>query len=326
VPESDPTVLILTHSADYYTVDRVADAITRRGLRAIRFDTDQFPARARLSAHLDVQGDRLELQDQGHAVHARDVRAVWMRHVWKPALAENLEPRFRDGAIRESSAALRAVWDSLRDARWIDRPDAVARASDKLLQLRLAREAGLAIPRTLLTNDPQEARVFFDAVGGRMVAKMLTPLSVSMDASGPFVYTSRVRDSDLESAAALRHAPMLFQEEVPKARELRVVAVGGEMFVGALDASRSAGAVDWRRSDPAECHWERDTLAEDCTRSLRALLVALGLEYGAADLIRTPEGRYVFLEVNPAGEWGMLERDLGYPIAEALARGLCGES
>jgi len=119
---------------------------------------------------------------------------------------------------------------------------------------------------------------------------------------------------------------MLFQEEIAKARELRVVAVRGELFVGALDASRSAtGAVDWRRSDPAECRWEPDTLPEDQARALRALLASLELEYGAVDLIRTPDGRHVFLEVNPAGEWGMLERDLGYPIADALARGLCEE-
>jgi glutathione synthase/RimK-type ligase-like ATP-grasp enzyme len=48
----------------------------------------------------------------------------------------------------------------------------------------------------------------------------------------------------------------------------------------------------------------------------------LGLVYGAIDLICTPAGEYVFLEVNPGGEWGMLERDLGLPIADAIARAL----
>jgi glutathione synthase/RimK-type ligase-like ATP-grasp enzyme len=46
---------------------------------------------------------------------------------------------------------------------------------------------------------------------------------------------------------------------------------------------------------------------------------ALGLSFGAVDFIRTPEGEHVFLEVNPSGEWGMLQRDLGLPIAEAIA-------
>ena len=48
----------------------------------------------------------------------------------------------------------------------------------------------------------------------------------------------------------------------------------------------------------------------------------LGLVFGAVDLICTPSGEYVFLEVNPGGEWGMLERDLGLPISEAIAEAL----
>ena len=323
---SKPAVLILTHHADFYTVDRVAEAVARRGLRPVRFDTDRFPARATLSASVDHGTDGLLLRDGDQAVRGNEVRAMWMRHVRKPAPAPDLDPRFHDGAVRESSEALYAAFDLLRDARWIDSPAVVARARNKLLQLRLAREAGLAIPRTILTNDPAEARAFHAAVEGRAVAKMLTPLHQSMDASGPFVYTSRVRESDLAEADTLRHAPMLFQEEIEKSRELRVAIVDGELFAGAIEASGSpAGAVDWRRSDPADCRWERDTLPADCAASLRMLMASLGLAFGAVDLIRTPEGRHVFLEVNPNGEWGMLERDLGHPIAEALARSLCGE-
>jgi len=51
-------------------------------------------------------------------------------------------------------------------------------------------------------------------------------------------------------------------------------------------------------------------------------MLDLGLVFGAVDLICTPAGEYVFLEVNPGGEWGMLERDLGLPISEAIAAAL----
>jgi hypothetical protein len=52
------------------------------------------------------------------------------------------------------------------------------------------------------------------------------------------------------------------------------------------------------------------------------LMAGLGLVFGAADLICTPSGEHVFLEVNPGGEWGMLERDLDLPISEAIAAAL----
>ena len=45
----------------------------------------------------------------------------------------------------------------------------------------------------------------------------------------------------------------------------------------------------------------------------------MGLRYGAVDLMVPVDGPPIFLEVNPAGEWGMLARDLGLPIAESLA-------
>jgi hypothetical protein len=48
----------------------------------------------------------------------------------------------------------------------------------------------------------------------------------------------------------------------------------------------------------------------------------LGLAFGAVDLICTPSGEHVFLEVNPGGEWGMLERDLALPVSEAIAAAL----
>ena len=44
-----------------------------------------------------------------------------------------------------------------------------------------------------------------------------------------------------------------------------------------------------------------------------------GLEYGAIDLRLTPDGRYVFLELNPAGQFLYIEQMTGQPITAALA-------
>ncbi len=105
-----------------------------------------------------------------------------------------------------------------------------------------------------------------------------------------------------------------------------MVVVGGRCFVGAIDASRSvAGQVDWRRARPEECRWEPGELPTQVEARLVRLVAALGLVYGAVDLIVTPDGRHLFLEVNPGGEWGMLEHELGLPIAAALAEALLTE-
>jgi glutathione synthase/RimK-type ligase-like ATP-grasp enzyme len=99
--------------------------------------------------------------------------------------------------------------------------------------------------------------------------------------------------------------------------------VAGETFAGALNASgTSRGQTDWRRVAPEDCRWQKAQLPAEVASGLKALMSELGLVFGAVDLICTPSDEYVFLEVNPGGEWGMLERDLDLPISEAIAEAL----
>jgi glutathione synthase/RimK-type ligase-like ATP-grasp enzyme len=239
-------------------------------------------------------------------------------------MSGDLDERYRSMCISESAAALEGFLDALHNARWINNLDRQREAENKQRQLRLAARAGLRVPRTLVTNDPAAARHFFADTDGQTVAKLLRPLTVSMDAAdNPFVYTTRIREQDLANAEALRHSPMVFQELIPKAYELRVACVAGEFFAGALNASgTSRGHTDWRRAAPEDCRWQKAELPAEVAKGLQTLMSGLSLVFGAADLICTPSGEHVFLEVNPGGEWGMLERDLDLPISEAIAAAL----
>jgi MvdC family ATP-grasp ribosomal peptide maturase len=316
-------VLLLTHSGDFYTVDLVSQALTRRGARPIRFNTDLFPSSVKLSARAGDERAAQLYTEAGEQISADEVRAVWARKLWSPRLADDLDERYRSMCIRESAAALEGFLDALHDARWVNDLQRQRAAENKQRQLRLAARAGLRVPRTLVTNDPAAARQFFAETEGQTVAKLLRPLTVSMDAAQSFVYTSRVRAEDLADAETLRHSPMVFQELIPKARELRVAWVAGEVFAGALDASgTSRGEIDWRRAAPEECRWQQAEVPAEVSGGLQTLMSDLGLVFGAVDLICTPAGEHVFLEVNPSGEWGMLERDLGLPISEAIAEAL----
>ena len=403
-------VLLLTHSGDFYTVDLVAQALARMGVRPIRFNTDLFPSLIKISARAGDERATHFCTEGGEQTSIEEVRAVWARKLWSPRMTDDLDENYRSMCVSESVAALDGFLDALHSARWVNDLDRERAAENKQRQLRLATQAGLRVPRTLVTNDHREARQFFAETDGQTVAKLLRPLHVSMDASKPFVYTNRVREQDLAGADALRHCPMVFQELIPKARELRVAWVAGETFAGALDATgtsrghtdwrranpeecrwqqaqlpievsmdaakpfvytnrvreedlagaealrhcpmvfqelipkacelrvayvagetfagaleatgTSRGHTDWRRAAPEECRWQKAVLPNEVTSGLQALMSELGLVFGAVDLICTPAGEHVFLEVNPSGEWGMLERDLDLPISEAIAEAL----
>jgi MvdC family ATP-grasp ribosomal peptide maturase len=323
---SRDAVLLLTHSADFYTIELVAEALARRGARPFRLNTDHFPTSVKLSARIENDRASHLITDGGAQISTEEIRAVWARKLWMPKMDADLDKRYREMCVRESVAAFEGFLDALHDARWVNDIQRERAAENKQRQLRIAAHAGLRIPRTLVTNDPAEARQFFTETEGRMVAKLLRPLTVSMNAPSLFVYTSQVHEADLASAETLRHSPMVFQETIPKERELRIAWVAGEAYTGALDASgTSRGQTDWRLATPEECQWQTAELPVEVSRALQALMSELGLIFGAIDLICTPAGEYVFLEVNPSGEWGMLERDLGLPIADAIANALLSD-
>lgn len=319
----DPEVLLVTHSGDFYNIDRVAEELHRRGARTWRLNSDLFPTEVRLGIELDRQGVRPLLTfPDGTVCDPSRIVAVWFRKIFSAALPKELDPSLANGCRAESRSTLDGFWDALGHARHLDPPVAMMAAEQKVKQLRLAADFGMEIPRTVVTNDPEAVRRLHTACGGRIVAKLLNALSTSMGQAPLFVHTSAVSDEDLEDLESLSLSPMIFQERIEKDIELRVAYVGGKCFAGAVDAAQTAGQVDWRLARVDECPWQPVELPGPDQEKLVCLMDALGLRYGAVDFIRTPEGKHVFLEVNPAGEWGMLEKYLGLPIAAAIAEEL----
>ena len=313
-------VLLITHSGDFFTIDRVAEALSKKGVQPFRLDTDRFPLEVELTAHFDNCKIYHTIEYGGYSISTEQVQAVWLRRIWEPKLSADLAPKFREACIRESQATLNGFWDSLRNAHWVDNLECINAANDKLRQLRVATEVGFVIPQTLVTNKAESAKEFFHQVNGKMVSKLLTPLSRTMESTSFFFYTSVVKEEDLQDAESLRYCPMVFQEQIPKQWELRVVYVNGKVFVGALDASiYNTSKVDWRKPGVDVGVWQHYDLPEQVLRRLQIFMDKLGLLFGALDFIVTPSGEYVFLEVNPIGEWGMLEKDLDLPIASAIA-------
>lgn len=316
------TVLLLTHSGDYATIDWIRAGIEARGHRALRLDSDTFPSTTRLSVRRGGAGLRIETPEG--AADSDEIAAIWSRKIFSPPLPQGLDPAYAQVVQAETRAHLMGALSTLDDRRWVNHPDRDQAAENKPRQLQLAEAVGLAVPPTLLTNDAREARAFYEAQGGRVVTKLLTAFSISMSGHSPFVYTTRLSAEDAAGIDGLDLCPMLLQAEVPKETELRVAVVNGRCFVGGIRGAVAAGGpVDWRHpSLAATARWEHDTLPDAVADQVVALTRRLGLVYGAVDLIRRPDGEHVFLEINPAGEWGMLQQVLGLPIAEAFVDAL----
>jgi len=315
-------VLLLTHRGDFYTIDRVAEALRRRGATPIRVDTDTYPVDLALSVRISPGAQSFSLRTADSAIDLEDIAAIWVRRLWPGRQPAAMGSRYTEPCWQQSRAAFLGSLPLLQHCRWVSSIPAMLAAENKLLQLWMALRIGLSFPDTLVTNDPTAVRDLHESLSGRLVTKLLVPLSQTMDGSGDFMYTSEVQADDLDDLRGLRYAPQIFQPLIEKERELRIIVVGRHLFAGAIDArATQRGRIDWRLSEPGT-GWTTADVPPLVEAQVRQLLRRLGLVSGAIDFIVDPAGEYHFLEVNPAGEWGWLERDLGLPIADAIAETL----
>jgi glutathione synthase/RimK-type ligase-like ATP-grasp enzyme len=322
------TVLIITHSGDNESVESVARAVAGRGGRAVRLDTDRFPSEARLAARYGGgESERVTFATGEYEFDLNEVGAVWHRRVSVAArLPRELDAQLRAASVGESRASLMGALAGLAAFR-VDPEVAIRRAEQKPLQLRAARELGLDVPRTLVTNDAAAVRDFYEACDGRLMTKMLSSFAVyDREGRESVVFTNPVGPEDLEDLTGLSLCPMTFQERVEKRLELRATVVGERVFTASIDSQVSSRAAhDWRR-DGARLvdEWRPYDLPPEVEQPLLKLMDYFGLNYGAADFILTPDGRHVFLELNPSGEFFWLEHGPGLNISGALADVLLG--
>jgi len=317
-------ILLLTHSADFYTVDLVAAAVASRGAKVLRVDTDRYPSQAVLSQDVNAGAHAATLSVDGDVIDLLDVPGIWCRRLYPGHLPPGVDPAFRAACINTSRAMFMGMLDVMPQERFINAPGPMFRAENKLLQLQRARECGLRIPDTLVTSDPTLVRAFFHRHKGKIITKLLTPLSQSMQPDEHAIYTNVVTSEDLEHLAGLRLAPQIFQPLVDKTGELRVIVMDGKFFVGALDPRTSRrGGIDWRRIRMDEdVTWQHHRLPVSVEDKVSLLMKRLGLRYGALDFLLDGQDEPLFLEVNPAGEWGFLQQALELPIAQSIADAL----
>ncbi|MFN8608740.1 MAG: MvdD family ATP-grasp ribosomal peptide maturase [Vulcanimicrobiota bacterium] len=311
-------VLIITHSRDNASVALVSEQLVARGARVWRLDTDLYPQQLRLSSQLGGGASRRLIELPNGACQLEELQACWYRR-FAAGTALPLElGDTRPACLAEAQQTMYGAIASL-DCLQIDPLSSVRRADLKEVQLEQAGRFGLTIPRTLISNDPERARQFFDECAGQVVTKTQTSFAIYRDQAEQVVFTSQVRPEHLDQLQSLAYAPMMFQEMLPKRLELRATIVGGQIFTAAIDSTRHQGAeVDWRRKGLELIDdWRPYPLPEEVGRGLLKLAGHFGLRYGAADLVVTPAGQHVFLELNAGGEWFWLQRCL--PIAQALA-------
>jgi glutathione synthase/RimK-type ligase-like ATP-grasp enzyme len=316
-------VLVITNDHDEHA-DAVIEELDRRGVPVFRFHPEDFTDAASIS--MEICDGRIdgEIRSAHQRVAFHDVCAAWYRRsraLFAPLPSLNLLYGDVGNFVRvQSSATLSGLFAGLQTL-WVGQPSKLRQAEVKAVQLAAAGKAGLTTPTTLISNDPERATAFVEALGDTACAiKPLVATRVDGEEGARLPLTTILpRGHALDSVAL---SPSIFQPYVDKAYELRCVVMGERIFTAKLDSqAHECTRTDWRAGDveDEQVRHEVFDLPEHVQAGLQRLMRSFGINFASIDMIVTPDGDFVFLDLNPNGQWLWLEEELGLPLVAGMA-------
>jgi glutathione synthase/RimK-type ligase-like ATP-grasp enzyme len=322
-------VLIITHTNDNISIDTVIKYIEDAGGEAIRFDVDRYPLEIQLTTSLSSDGCSIQMHVDDRTYELQDVDAVWYRrsHDIGKGLSEVLDKEFLSSTIGEVRRTFFGMLEGL-PCFHIERYSTYRRLDSKEEQLKIAVKNGLKIPPTCISNSPAQVNKFIEECSGTVVGKMQSSFAIYREGIEHVVFTNEITKELLADMETLQYCPMVFQQKLEKKLELRVTIVGHELFAFSIDSQKLQNAkVDWRKEGVKLIKdWQPYTLPSQIQMQLLALMDDYKLNYGAIDLILTPDDEYYFLEVNAAGEYFWLDKLCDHAISKHIAAVLLGNA
>ncbi|NDJ52823.1 MAG: hypothetical protein GYB68_07050 [Chloroflexi bacterium] len=314
------SILIFTNTMDNHAI-YVSAALQQKGHQVYRLFGADFPTRARVTTTISNDTEAA-WRVRGSNFHlSGGFDTIWNRRRELPTLKSGEEdgqvhPNDFRFALGESVSLIRSLWEVMaKESVWINGLEASIRASRKLLQLQVAREVGLCIPDSCLSNDLDSIRAFVSK-HERVKGAIYKPFrhafwSEQNDQIVSRLTTRSVTCADLLPEAIMRLSPGIFQERVDKAYEVRATFMGRTCVAVALDSQADERTImDWRTVDFKELKMQAMNLPTSVYEKSISLMRKLGIIFGCFDFIVTPSGEYVFLEVNEMGQFVWIERVL----------------
>jgi glutathione synthase/RimK-type ligase-like ATP-grasp enzyme len=306
-------VLVFSSRRDVVNYEPVVSRLARAGLDplVLRFD-DVVAGTQQLS--VAMRGGRAEMTVDGRRFSADVVAAAW----WRKPHWTGIDRA--DGLVAASlglelDRATRAVAGLIDAAAWLNAPDAMSAAEGKLRQLAVAAGCGFLVPDTIVGND--WAAVDRAADERALVFKSFRG-TVQTREENRIVFTTQLTPDRLDALRGASPWPGIFQTRVAGAREWRITVVGESVLPAAV--LLRGDLVDWRRHQfDGGVRFAARELDATVAAACRSLTRRLDLRYAAIDLIEDADGRFWFLEANPNGQYGWLERELGLPVSELIA-------
>lgn len=316
-------ILVICNSRQFEleAYEQIANTFLKNGLKVIYFFQDLCYQGYSFSVKIDenkVFKYIVNINDDSYDIS--DIEYIWYI---KPSVPKHVYEEYQYEYAHFIQKQFYTLREGIRilfeNKKWLNNPIKSYTAENKIYQLNVAQSIGFNLPKTLISNDPTEIKDFFSS-NDRTIIKALNPTVIL----NYVIYTNEIILSDLDQISSVKYAPSIYQELIEKKYELRITVVNKTIFAAkVLSQVDIATSIDWRVEpllNDFSVKFEKTNLPLEVEGKILSFMEALGLNFGCIDMIVTPNDDYIFLEINPNGQWSFIQSNTGYAISDAIAQ------
>lgn len=314
-------ILVLTDQFDVHA-DKVISYIERKNVQYFRLNLDVESLK---KTKVFFNGLYWYISQNAMEISTEDVECVWLRRAFVELTLEEMNDQTTDFKIwkNEWNKTLNGLYLNLKNKVWLNPIDKSYKGENKYLQAALAKEIGFQMPNTIISNNKRDLIDFakrYNKVVFKLMAQDFYPTN-----NGEYrgLYVNIINCEDLEKFKDQDENPIVLQEYIDKAFEVRYTVVDSKHFACKIDSQSSKKtSVDWRRYDiPNTPHYQIEP-PSFIVKKVNLLMKRIGINYGALDFIVTNNGEWFFLEINCLGQWLWIEDLTGMPISQEISEWL----
>ena len=184
---------------------------------------------------------------------------------------------------------------------------------NKLVVNEIAKKVGLLVPKSFF-SDSKNVNCKIDLITKPINENSIVPYDINTYFK---LLTKEVSNED-----NLKYSLSYFQEKIDKKYELRIFYLDGETYSMAIFSQNNAKTnIDFRNYDTENPNRTVPyKLSNKMNEKIDNLMKLLGLNTGSIDILVDKNLNHYFLEVNPNGQWLLLEEMFNLEISDNIVK------
>lgn len=189
---------------------------------------------------------------------------------------------------------------------------------NRLSVLDIARRNNLKVPNYEVITNGEQLIATRQSLGKSVTKAISNGVQWESEDSRFYTYTELIEEHFYEKNLNSTYFPSLITGLIEKELEIRTFYIDGSFFSMAIfSQSDKKTSIDFRKY--TNNRNEPFNLPENIQENLKNIFAELQLNCGSVDLILDKNGDYIFLEINPVGQYAMTSLPCNYNLDRKIA-------